>query len=514
MSENKPANKNLIKTVIAVVIVLIVLPVIYLAGNFILPSSIKSSYLDKNCDRVLSLTIFYTSVYPSFMTDQSVDDLTSECALYSLAVEKEEKKAWQDAYNTYKTYVQTYPKGQFIVEAQEHSAIVLTAWAKDQLAAKEYGDALGTLDLILQNFGETDAASEAADLMAEVYTAWAKDQRDESDFAGAEETLKAFKAWAESAEKPDDAQAAQRELAQTYLAWGLAFQAQKQFEDAKARLDLAIATDPEPLAAEGPAIQAKAAQAALYTEWGDALLEKNDFTAAIDRYQKAISFTENKDQPTLKDKVAAVYLKWAANLNSSEDFLGALKKIDEAAKNTATDTGKKSIESAKTETYNAFSSSAGTQARQIIKDTIQGVCDKNKAPGLPIFGVDKKRILSATYGIDEKLLDNVAATTPGNMHYVACIEMTTETLQKTTFLWATFVREKYTWNVTLRQVITGEVVSTTGIAGGEPPPLPQLTRGNFLDYLFGGSFYRSRGTNPDVVDLSNWLLATMKQLNK
>jgi tetratricopeptide (TPR) repeat protein len=511
MSEARSINKKAIAIVITVITILIVLVGIYFAGNFILPNGIKASYQNKNCDQVLAQDNFYTSIYPAFMADQSVASLTSECALYSLGLEDEAKKTWQDAYNVYKTYTQSYPKGLFASEAQEHSATVLTALAKDQLAAKKYSDAIGNINLVLQSFGETSAAANAASLMPEVYIAWAKDQRDASDFAGAEATLKTLKAWAESAQKPDDAKSAQRELAHTYLAWGLAFQTQKQFEDAKAKLDLAISTDPEPLANAGPAMQAKTAQVKLFTEWGDTLIEKSDFTGALDRYQMVISLSPEKDQPAAKDMIANVYIKWAASLSSSEDFLGALNKIDDAAKNAATDARKKSVESAKTDTYTAFSKSSGSQAQKAMKDAIKTICEKNKKPDLPIFGLNKEHIFAGIYGVDDTLPDNVAAKTPGTLHYVACIEMTTETLARLDFFGImTFVREKYTWNVTLRQVSSGEIAANTKVTGGDPPPIPEITRSNVLDYIFGGRFYRSRGSNPDAVTLANWLLTVMK----
>jgi tetratricopeptide (TPR) repeat protein len=499
-----------LKIAITTLVVLIVLAGIYLAGNFILPSSIKSSYQNKNCDQVLAQDNFYTSLYPAFMADQSVAALTSECALYSLAVEDEEKKAWQDAYNVYRTYTQNYPKGLFASEAQEHSAFVLTSLAKEQLAAKKYSDAVGNIDLVLQSFGKTSAAKDAASLMPKIYIAWATDQRDASDFSGAEETLKAFKTWAESAEKTEDVKTAQRELAQTYLAWGLAFQSQKQFEDAKAKLELAISSDPEPLASVGPAVQAKAAQLKLYTQWGDALIEKNDFAGAIERYQTVVSLSKSEDQSAAQDMITGVYIKWAANMSSKEDFLGALQKIDEAPKTVASEAGKKSIENAKADTYIAFSKSTGNQARQALKDAIKNICEQHKKPDLPIFGLDKEHILAGVYGIDDKLPDNVAAKTPGALHYVACIEMATETLETQIFFSAKFVREKYSWNVTLWQADTGQMSATKNIAGGTPPPLPKLTFSNFLDYLLGGTFYRSRGSNPDVVTLANWLLTVMK----
>lgn len=509
MTQNKALN-SVLKIVIVVAVTLIVLLGIYFAGNLMLPASIKSNYQSKNCEQVLALDGFYTSAYPALIADKDIVDLTKECALYSLAAETEQKKAWQSAYNAYKTYKETYPAGLFAPEADEHSALILTAWAKEQLAAKQYTDAIGNITLILNNFGTTSTALDAGSLMSDVYIAWAKDQRESSDFTGAETTLKAFSTWANSVKKSEYIKSAQRELAQTYLSWGLAFQSLKQFDDARAKLELAISTDPEPLAPSGPAMQSKAAKTKLYTEWGDALIAKNDFAGAIDRYQTVISLSEEKYQPTAKDHLAAVYLEWAADLSSAEDFQGALSKIAEATQNSGTEAGKKMAETAQTDTYTAFSKSTGTQAAQAIKDAIKQVCEKNKKPALPIFGLDKEHILAGIYGVDDQLPENVTAKTPGSLHYAACIDMKTTTLQTTKVLWATFAREQYSWDTTLRPISDPQSSTQTTIQGGTPPPLPQLTFANFRDYLLGGTFYRSRGSNPDPVALANWLLTVMK----
>lgn len=509
MAQNKALNPGL-KIGFILAVLLVILLGVYFAGNFVIPGAIKSNYQSKNCDQVLTLDTLYTSIYPTVIADKSIAELTKECALYSIAAEAEQKQNWQSAYNTYKTYKESYPKGLFVNEANEHISLILITWAKEQLVAKQYTDAIGNIQLILKDFGGTSAASKANSLMTDVYTTWAKDQRNTSDFAGAESTLKTLNTWATDSKNTEAAKLTQRELAQTYLAWGSALQTQKNFEDARTKIELAISTDPEPLAQAGPAMQAKAAKAALYTEWGNALIAKNDFGGALDRYQSAIPLLSEKDQPSAKDYIAAVYLKWAASLNSTEDFLGALSKIEDAAKNSGTETSKQQVESAKTDTYTAFSKSTGAQATNAMKDAIKNICEKSRKPTLPIFGLDKEHIQAGIYGVDDKLPENVSATSPGALHYVACIEMKTETVQTKMFYWAKFVAEKYTWNVTLRKVADPESTSTTSIAGGAPPPLPEITRANYMAYLMGSSLYRSRGSNPDPVSLSNWMLTVMK----
>lgn len=510
MNQTRALNTS-IKISVIILTILVLLLGVYLAGDFILPGSIKASYQRKNCEQVLSLSQTYSSLYPGLLADQSIADITRECGLYSFALEKEQAKAWQDAYNGYQSYKQSYPHGLFAGEVDDNSAQILVNWAKDDLAAKKYNDATGKIDTVLKNYSTTKVGSEAASLMSDVYMASAKGQRTASDFAGAETTLKAFSAWATDAKKNEYVKSAQRELALTYFMWGLAFQGQKKFEDARSKLDLAISTDPEPLAKTGTAADAKAAKIRLYLQWGDSSIQTKDFDGALERYQTVIPLSEGRDQAMAKDGVAEVNMSWAASLAVAGDFIGALKKMDEATQAAGSNGEKSYIEIGRTGIYKFFSKSTGSQAIAAMKGAIKDVCEKNKKPTLPIFGLDKEHIQAGIYGIDDKLPDNLVAQTPGALHYVACIEIQTTTVQTMTFYIAKFVREQYTWNVTLRSVEAPEtIIGTTSITGGVPPEFPPITRANYMSYLLGSLFYRSRGSNPDVLTLSNWMLTLMK----
>ncbi len=565
MSEKtKPANKKLITLA---VVAFIVLSGIYLAGNFILPNAIKSSYQAKNCEQVLSLDNFYVSIYPAPIADQSIAALTSECALYALAVETEGKKTatWQDVYNAYKAYMDQYPNGPLFSDAQEHGALALTALAKEQLGAKRYTEALAAIGTIQQSFGKTNAAKEAASLtseihlavakdqlaakeytnaietinlvlqgsdgasasnnaaslISEVYTAWAKDQRDSDDFAGAETTLKAFKTWAERAKKADAIKSAQGELAQTYLAWGLDFQNQKQFENAKAQFDQAISNDPDPSVATGPAAQAKSAQIKMYTIWGDSFIEKNDFDNAIKRYEIVVSLSEAKDQPAAKDQISGIYLKWTTNLSSSDDFIGALKTVEQAKEVAATDSAKKQAETTQADVYQAFSQSSGEQAQQAMTETAKKVC-LNEQPTLPIFGTDSNTIHAYLYipGNESNLTDAVKATTPASLHYVACVteksksdpimKSTNTDKQGRSITGSYYTIERITnyWDIQLYDIKTGKMAASQLFAGSAPPSWGYIRTYTNNNYIVGSIAFA--GTMPSLETVSAWVEKYMK----
>jgi tetratricopeptide (TPR) repeat protein len=477
----------------------------YMGGSLIMPNLIKSRYQEKNCASVLSLDDFYKRIYPSFMSDANSVDLTRECAVYTLAVTRAEQKSWRDSYNAFQVYSQTYPQGLYVTEAFEQSAKALTGLAEAELAEKKYSEAAVNLHLILNNYSNTGSAAQAQELFSQLYASWGGELRQGGDFTGAEQVFNEYQVWAKSNNKSEALSSASHELAQTYLDWALALQAQKKFEEAKTKLDSAMTTDPTPQSASGPAQQATASLPKLYIKWGDDLIEQNDFTGAFERYNTALTLSSG-DPSVAKDAIANGYLKWADSLVVGEDFLGALKQADLAQENATTDAMKKTVDDARANIYLAFSKSSGKQAQQAIQDAAKLVCQQHEAPQLPIFGLDKDHKLAGLYGLDQKLPDEVIAKSPGEMHYVVCVnEVVSEVLQYVNFYGYEMFRIKESWNIDLREAATGKLVENHIVEGKEPQPLP--TEPGAI--VAGGRIQRHLG-KPDMNDLSTWLVTAMK----
>jgi tetratricopeptide (TPR) repeat protein len=484
----------------------------YLVGYMALPSAIKSAYPGGNCESVLNLEGTYTSLYPSMMVNKSVANTVRECAVYTLAVNNEEKKTWRDSYDAFNVYSETYPEGLFAIEAHEHSAISLTGLAKEEIDQKKYVEAVENLNLILVDYKDTKAAIEADNLIPEVYTAWGADLRATGDFVGAERIFNDFKTRADSNQKKEQAKSAQYELAQTYLAWGLSLQSQKQFDDAKANFDLAVSFNP------GLAEQIQASQTELYSEWGDYLVEQRDFAGAMEQYETAAALSENGDPTSASDIIANGYIQWASGSITEEDYLGGLVLLDFAQASTVTDSTKTLVDNARSDLYLAFSKSNAEQAQKAIMDAVRIVCEHHIQPRLPIFGLDNDSILVDIYGIEGTLLpENVAATTPASLHYVVCIEENSRVGGSTIHnIYATaagfkpylFERLQYTWTVTLRKTDTGEETATTIIEGGDPPQLPTIYWDIYVAARSGSTQYF--GPKPDFAELVNWLSSVIK----
>jgi tetratricopeptide (TPR) repeat protein len=444
-------------------------------------------------------------MYPAFMMDVNTLDSIRECAVYTLAITNAEKKSWRDSYNAFQVYSETYPQGLFITEAHEKGAEALTGLANAELTEKKYPQAVIDLNLILNKYGDTKSAPKADELFPQLYASWGGELRTGGDFTRAEQVFTEYQGWANTRNKSEAVSSASQELAQTYLDWALALQAQKKFEEAKSKLDSAVTTDPTPQAASGPAQQATASLPQLYIQWGDYLVTQNDFEGAFELYNTALTLNSG-DQSVAKDASANGYLKWADSLVAGEDFLGALKQADHAQENAATDSMKKNVEDARIKIYLAFSKSNGKQAQQAMQDAIKWVCEQHEAPKLPIFGLDPDHKLAGLYGLDQKLPAEVTAKTPGEMHYVVCVdEVVSKIIQYVNFYGYEMFRIRESWSISLRETATGRLVENHIEDGKDPVALPTepgaIVQGGRIQRYFG---------RPDMSNLITWLITVMK----
>ncbi|HAE58082.1 MAG TPA: hypothetical protein DCG54_00875 [Anaerolineae bacterium] len=522
----------------------------YIVGLIFLPSAIKINYQKRDCDRALQLFAAYSGFYFDASGERAgVSNLVIECATYNLAVYREEQKAWQDAYNADKTYLESYPSGIFYDEVYTQIARVLIAWAKDLYSQKDYHASIGKLEQVVQSYADTVAAWEAGDLQAEIYRNWsgnlfvsrnyagaldvlneyllwaqinhreedvkvAKDSfaplylgwgselRNSDDFAGAERTLHQLQDWARANQQPEIIDVANYELAQTYLEWALDLQSQQMFSDARYRLEQAIAVSPEPQSDTGPAAQSKVAMLSVYLNWGDMLIAQNDFPGGLSQYNAALELSDDENRASARDAVLHGYLVWADALVKDEDFIQALEKIKLAGADPGTDTGKNDVEAARAKIYAAFSNSQGQQAQQAMKAAMRAVCQGKKQPEFPIFGLDKNKIRASVFGVNTELPENIAATTPGEMHYVACVEEAYEITQVKEAVCCKAIYQRINWRVTLYGVSDALEKAKATLLGVEPQDRFETRLFNPLEYIVGSP--------PSAADLAQWLMTVMK----
>jgi tetratricopeptide (TPR) repeat protein len=435
--------------------------------------------------------------------------------VYTLAIANEEKKAWRDSYDAFRVYSETYPNGILVAEAHEHSTVDLISLVKAEIDQKKYVEAIGNLNLISAAYKDTKVAAETASLTPEVYTAWGTDLRVAGDFVGAERIFNDLKAWLQANQKAELTTTIQHELAETYLEWGLDLQSQKQFENAKSKLDLAISTDPESQSDGGIAVRAKTSLGNLYTQWGNQLIEQKDFTGAMEKYETLAAMSESRDPASANDSIANGYIQWASGLTAEEDYLGALVLLDFAQTRATTDSTKALVDSTRSDLYLAFSKSDGEQARKAMQDAVRIVCEHHIQPRLPIFGLDQENIRAGVDGADDQLPESVAAMTPASLHYVACIEQDSRVvgtlrlpISTTQFggplgvVQIDYNNLQYIWDVVLREIDNGDEKSTTVIEGDEPPIL--------IPYNIEIHTFNYFGPKPNIADLADWILSVIK----
>lgn len=486
----------------------------YIGGYFVLPNMIRSTYSNGNCASVLSWNDIYSNVYSFVALNETSAGLVKECAIYTLAITNEQAESWQDSYNAFSVYSETYPHGLFTKEAHEHSAVTLMSLVNGDIGKGNYSKANERLNYVLENYGDTSIVADAEKLKSDLRVTLGTDLRDAGNFADAEQIFKEINQQAQVNNRAEEVRSSQLELAQTYLKWGLELQSQKKFAEAKAKFDLAVSTDPDPSSESGPAAQVNANQADLYIQWGDYLISQKDFANAMQLYKTAASFS-GSDDPSANDIIAKGYVQWATELMNEEDFLGGLVLLDFAQESSNTDATQTLVDGTRSDLFHAFSQSDGEQARKAIDDAVRIVCVHHTQPSLPIFGLDEENIRAGVDGAGESLPESIAATIPATLHFVACVEDDTKlvgtlTLPISNTLFGgspgvtqiTYANFQYIWNVVLRKVDTGEDVKETVVEGVKPAPL--------VDYNIDFATYNYFGAKPKITDLADWIQTVIK----
>lgn len=514
MSENialpvvsKKSTPKLLFFGIAVLLVLLV----YGAGIIAFPITIQAYHHDKNCGPVLALNRVYTGLYPGFMEDQALPDVVGQCEAYTLARANTEQGHWQEAYDACQAYSTQYPDGLYAREVHEDSANALLNIARDETEHKKYEEALVDLSLIVSGYSDTNVSAEAWTLIPSTYLQWGAGLRTSEDFETSERVFNDLRAWSQNNQKPDIERESQGELARTYIDWGQALLTQKEFEAGLSRFDLAISTAPDLVESVA---EARSGQRKTYIEWGNDLLAQGNYPLAVEKFEQAVSRTDGDNADGASDSLANGHIQWAAELGAGEDFFGALEHLEIAQQAARTEDMTLAIETALQETYVAFSKSTGRQTKQVVRDTLVSVCEENDAPEFPIFGLEKDSVRVGLSGVETQWPEELTARTPGEMRYVACVQVERRVLD----VEGNYARVKTPsgvyviplnrvsriqvfWTITVRESATGKILGTETFAGGPPPPLP---RGRVI----GDSDLE--GAPPSLEAVTKWLLSVIK----
>ncbi len=501
----RPALPSRLLLFLGIFLSILILILVYSAGWIGLPFYVMTNYQNKNCESALSVNKVYLALYPRFMQDKTISTPIEECKQYLSAIKTEQEGHWQEAYDAYQAYTASYPNGLYAGDVHEHSAAVLITIARGQLEEKEYEKALLTLNLVVSTYSDTTISTEARTLFPSLYTSWGEGLRKSGNFEQAQQVFTEFQTWSQNNQDSEVAMDAQGELVKTYLAWQLALQSEKKYEDALAKLDLARSADPD-------SEEVKTGRSDLFINWGNDFLARNEFSTAIEKFKLAAAVMDAADA---RDALANGYIQWAADFKAKEDFLGALDELKLAQDAAGTDDMKQSVAAAFTETYTAFSSSTGPQARRAMKEALKTICEKKKQPELPIFGLDQEKVLFGVYGIEDKLPDDLAAKTPGEMHYVACTEVEERVIDsESNWVWFRtpdrdyvpvkfkLLRIKLIWDVTLRKITDAQEYATRIFEGGNPPPFPSQKND-----LGNHNYF---GKPPSLDELKQWLLSAIQ----
>ncbi len=494
---------------------------LYILGNLSVAPMMRAAYNNKNCAEIQKWDQIANTFYPATKRIYpELDGYVNECSAYSAAHEKFVSQSWEEAHSAYEAFEAKYANDKLANDAHQEHGQVITEVARARLAAGQFQDATDHANLVLANYADTPSKKDANLLIPEIIVQWGASYRQNQEFVSAEAKFKELDAWARANASQEYVNRSKNELAQTYLTWAQTLEAQEKYTEAIEKYETAAKSDPEPQRSDSPAAQAMAAIPKIHIKWGDGFLAQNKYSDAFAHYQKAADLSKPEEQPAIKDMIARGYHQWTDQLIEEKNFIEALNKADQAQQAAGTDALKKELEGMRNEIFTTFSNSSGAQVEAAMNDISKQVCEQGKPYKYPIFGIDPNNKQFLLYGVETRLPADMLAKTPGAAHYIVCIEIQTKVIETRKLptlyygylvynealgLFIQMAREQYTWNVTVRNTQTGEIVKQNSFTGSLPPPLPRITMANAYSIVSGGHYQRYRGNNPDFNQIVAWL---------
>ncbi len=425
----------------------------YFLSGYIVSRQIEKSYASADCSSVVSTGQVVESIYPpSIMpyVQPALEEL-QECLPYVEAVAAQAQGDWETANADYVLYLDEYPQGIVAPLAREGAAQVLFSWSEDLQGSQDYAAAVEKLSLLLEEYPQSSLAGQARESIAQALLDWAEALQDDRDFAGAAAKLE-----------------------QILAAYGNT----------------------------APAGRARTLLPQVYLDWGNAALSESDFPQAMAQFDKAEQYASAQMKAAIAEARTRGQMAWAQDLSDQEQFGSSLDHLEAALEGLPDEALAAEIDSLRTEILVAFSGSSGAEAQKFMQDAGASACSNHQPGLLPILGVnpDEVRIYSSSL----KLPNNVRATTPGNMHYAACVRSTNVRIETCAYESGHWVyRERIDRIVELVNAATGRTYTSRTFNGTSPEAC------QFVEMFYGSTLTKTGAAPADAV-LIGWLQSFTK----
>lgn len=422
---------------------------LYLGGGAYLNSQINSAFAVQNCPAVVEHAAF-VSVYPEaiFASMFTGHEQYGECRT-KLDMERAlVAKNWASALSSAQHYLATYPGGVFTESIRAQAPEILFSWSEQSIASHDYGSGIDQLKQLVEGYPESPRAQPAPETILQSYLLWTEDLAARQGYAEAEQ----------------------------HLSGALTF-----FQADPARAE-----------------QIKLRLGSLYVEWGDMQIKVGDTENGIKHYEMAAQLS-----PGLVDVdllIARADLQKAIDLAGTGNFDAALVRVAEIAAATQAENVKVEADAAREQILAEYSASTSQQAIDQMTAAITTTC-QGQPPELPIFGRDAEKVGFGLLYLGIQLPAERAAETPGELHYVVCIDDSAEELETCRYTGNFYlVRARHRWQVTVYDTPTGDEAGSKTFRGSAPASCPP--RANFR---IGSTTSISYGSLPSVDEILAWL---------
>ncbi|HZU86194.1 MAG TPA: hypothetical protein VFF78_01850, partial [Anaerolineaceae bacterium] len=263
------------------------------------------------------------------------------------------------------------------------------------------------------------------------------------------------------------------------------YQQQGKFEDAAGQYDQFLTLFPDdPRVAE---VQEKLPD--VYLGWAENLIIEKKFEECEEKLNMILAdFATSTAATQVPTVMVSLQAAWGQELAQKSDFIQAIEKLT-AAKAGLTDAQLlKIVEEALNSAIQGLAKDDGEQGSQVLEEAILQACAYQTVTS-PAIGILTDSVHAVMCAKNLTLEDKYIPTRPGDFYYAVFVKEGYNEIERCPYGRTgafTLIRQQVYWEVTIRNVVTGQVYQQKTFTGGTPNACPpQWYFDSLPDYLLG-----------------------------
>ena len=417
---------------------------------------------------------------------------------YQYALQRFNDSDYYSAFNCFDRVTKYYRVSlnpSLIDSAEKKKECSLLIYGQNVSNEGNYEDAIVAFDTHNTSYPNSIKVEEANLLSIQIYRDWARSLKAESLFQEGLETLNTI-----LARYPEESSTLKEEIdedfALHFLDWAQYLYESESYQESIDKYHEILTNYSHTQSND----QAYEGIAQAYYSWAQVFRESDQYETAVGRYRKIISsYGSSSLVSKAKAQIPETYIEWGIYLRNNKHFLLSMDKFQEVKEQTKNSSLISRAENEYENTIPLLARDSGSDGKLLL-DQARGKAYNGEGEfhlAIDYFKEEPGKALVC--GSQVSLRDSLQAKAPGYFRYIILREDDSYCVESCPYTGGyTLKRMRHTTEITVKDVLTGEKVSTKKFYGSYPDYCP-------FQRIFSWKVEKTYGLGVSKDEINDWL---------